>query len=93
MKFPDDTSYTFRVMVRTQIQYKNKQWAITQKVQNSEKRFFYTAFLLNEIYPPMKFHDDTLHTFSYAPDKIMTDGRSIGRTDGQSAPPILDWGA
>ena len=39
------------------------QRAITPKLGNQELRFLYTALLLIQIYPPMKFHIDTSYIF------------------------------
>ena len=58
--------------------------AITPKVWCLELLFLCTALLLDEIYLPMKFHVDALHTF-----KVMLwtkKGRTGGQTDG-----LTDW--
>jgi len=57
---------------------------ITLKVWCWELWFLCTALLLDEIYLPMKFHVDALHTF-----KVMLwtkKGRTGGQTDG-----LTDW--
>ena len=46
-----------RVMLRTKFKYENKQRAITQKLSKQELWFLCTALRLDEIYPPMKFHN------------------------------------
>ena len=44
-------------MLRTKIKYENKQRAITQTLSKREVWFLFTALRLDEIYPPMQFHD------------------------------------
>ena len=44
-------------MLRTKFKYENKQRAITQKLSKRELWFLCTALRLDEIYPPMKFHN------------------------------------
>ena len=56
--------------------YENQQRAITSKVWCPELWFLCTALLLNEIYLPMKFHVDALHSF-----KVMLRTKKE-RTDG-----------
>ena len=67
---------TFWVMLRTKLKYEKR--AITPKVWNIELWFLCTALLLNEIYLPMKFHVDALHSF-----EVMLRTKK-GRTDGQT---------
>ena len=43
--------------LQTKIKYENKQRAITQKLSKEELWFLCTALHLDEIYPPMKFHN------------------------------------
>ena len=54
---------TFWVMLWTKFKNENQQRAITPKVWCIELLFLCTACLLNEIYLPMKFHVDALHSF------------------------------
>ena len=42
---------------------KKKQRAITQRLSKQELRLMYTALLLNEIYPPTKFHNHSNYSF------------------------------
>ena len=59
MKFQNDTSNTFKDMLRTIINLQNKQRAITKKIQNQESWFLCTALPLDVIYSPMKFKVNT----------------------------------
>jgi len=43
--------------------YDNEQRSITPKICSFELWFLCTALLLNEIYLPMKFHVNALHSF------------------------------
>ena len=47
----------------TKFKYENQQRAITQKLSKQELRFMCTALLLDEIYPPMKFHNHSKYSF------------------------------
>ena len=47
-------------MLRTKIKYENKQRAMTQKLSKQELRFMFNALPLDEIYPPTKFHNQSL---------------------------------
>jgi len=81
MKFQVSSLNTFWVILRTKFKNENEQRAITLKVWSFELWFLCTALLLNEIYLPMKFHVDALHSF-----KVMLrtkKGQTDGRTDGQ----------
>ena len=69
---------TVWVMLQTKFKNKNEQRAITPKVWCLELWFICTALLLNEIYLPMKFYVDAMHSF-----KIMLRTKK-GRTDGQT---------
>ena len=69
-KFDNHSLYSFGDMLRTKFKYENKQRAITQKLSNQELQFMCTAFPLDEIYPPTKFHNHSWYIFwRYAPDK------------------------
>ena len=95
MKFQDDTWNTFWVMLRTKIKYENQRRAITPKIWRAELWFLCTALLLNEIYPPMKSHDCTSHTF-WVMLRTKCGLRTDGRTDRQvqnNIPPLLRRGA
>ena len=63
MKFQIGSLNTFRVMLRTKFKNENEQRAITPKVWSFELWFLCTALLLNDIYLPMKFHVNALHSF------------------------------
>ena len=76
MKFHDNTFYTFGVMVRTKFKYKIEQRAITQKLSHAELQFLCTALLLDDIYPPMKFHDNISYTLGVMLRTKKTDGRT-----------------
>ena len=52
-------AYSFGDMLRTKFKYENKQRAITKKLSKRELWFLCTALPLDEIYPPMKFHNRT----------------------------------
>ena len=56
-KFHNHSWYSFGDMLRTKFKYENKQRAITQKLGKQELWFMCTALLLDEIYPPTKFHN------------------------------------
>ena len=56
-EFHNHSQYSFGDMLRTKFKYENKQRAITQKLSKRELWFLCTAFRLDEIYPPMKFHN------------------------------------
>ena len=56
-KFHNHSYCSFRDMLRTKFNYENKQRAITQKLSKRELWFLCTALRLDEIYPPMKFHN------------------------------------
>ena len=62
-KFCNHSLYTFGDMLRTKFKYENKQRAITQKLSKQELHFMCTAFPLDEIYPPTKFHNHSYYTF------------------------------
>jgi len=57
------TLHSFKIMLRAKFKNENEQRAITPKVWCLELWFLCTALLLNEIYLPMKFHVDALHSF------------------------------
>jgi len=63
MKFQVSNLNTVWVMLRTKFKNENKQRAITPKVWSFELWFLCTALLLDEIYLPMKFLVDALHSF------------------------------
>jgi len=63
MKFQVSSLNTFWVMLRTKFKNEKEQWAITPKVLSFELRFLCTALLVIEIFLPMKFHVDALHSF------------------------------
>ena len=70
----------FWVMLQTKFKKENEQRAITPKVCCFKLWFLCNALLLDEIYLPLKFHVDALHSF-----KVMLrtkKGRTDGRTDG-----------
>ena len=50
-------------MLRTKFKYENKQRAITQKISKQELRFMCTALPLDEIYPPIKFHNHSQYSY------------------------------
>jgi len=75
MKFHVDALHNFKVMLWTKFKYENEQRAITLKVWNFELWFLSNALLLNEIYLPMKFHVDALHSF-----RVMLRTKRDGRT-------------
>ena len=50
-------------MHQTKFKYENKQRAITQKLSKQEFRFMCTAFPLDEIYSPTKFHNHSKYSF------------------------------
>jgi len=85
MKFHVDALHNFNVMHWTKFKYKKEQRAITPKVRNFELWFLCTALLLNEIYLPMKFHVDALHSIKVMlrTKKGWTDRQTDRRTDGQ----------
>ena len=49
-------------MHRTKVKYENKQRAITKKKSKQELRFMSSALLLDEIYPPTKFHNHSFYS-------------------------------
>ena len=53
--FPIPSIYTFGDMLRTKIQSKNLQRAITLKILKTELWLFCSALLLNEFYTCVKF--------------------------------------
>ena len=65
IKFHNHSYYSFGDMHRTKVKYENKQRAITKKKKKKKKKknrkqklwFMCTALPLDEIYPPMKFHN------------------------------------
>jgi len=61
MKF--QVAWILLVMLRTKFKNENEQRAIPPKVWCLKLWFLCTALLLNEIYLPMKFHVDALHSF------------------------------
>jgi len=80
MKFQVSSLNTYWVMLRTKFNNKNEQRVITPRVCSFELWFLCTALLLNEIYLPMKFCVNALHSF-----KVMLrtkKGRADRRTDG-----------
>jgi len=79
MKFHVDALHNFKVMLWTKFKYENEQRAITPKVWNFELWFLCTALLLNEIYLPIMFRVDALHSF-----KVMLRTKKDGRTEGQT---------
>jgi len=83
IKFQVSSLITFWVMVRTKFKNKNERRAITSKVWSIELWFLCTALLLNEIYLPMKFHVDALHSFQVMlrTKKGRTDRRTDWRVD------------
>ena len=56
-KFYNPTQYSFGDMLWTKLKYENKQRAITQKLSKRELWFLCTAFPLDKIYTPTKFHN------------------------------------
>ena len=50
-------------MYRTKFKYEKKQRAISKKLSKQELRFMCTALPLDEIYPPTKFHNQSLYIF------------------------------
>jgi len=62
MKFQVSSLNTFWLMLWTKFKNENEQRAITPKVWSIELWFLCTALLLKEIYLPMKFHVDALHS-------------------------------
>ena len=57
MKFHNPSLYNFGDMLQTKFKYEKQQRAITQKLSKQELWFLRTALPLDEIYPPMKFHN------------------------------------
>ena len=55
-KFRNHSLYSVGDMHWTKFKYEKKM-AITQKLSKQELRFMCTALLLDEIYPPIKFHN------------------------------------
>ena len=62
-KFHNHSSYSFGDMLQTKFKYENKKRAITKKLSKQELQFMCTAFPLNEIYPPTKFHNHSEYSF------------------------------
>ena len=58
MKFHDNISYTLGVMLQTKFKYEIKQRAITQNLSHAELQFLCNALFHDDIYPPMKFHEN-----------------------------------
>jgi len=81
MNFQVSSLNTFWVMPRTKIKNENDQRAITPKVWSFELWFLCTALLRNEVYLPMKFYVDALHSF-----KVMLRTKKDKRTDRRT-----DW--
>ena len=63
MKFHVNALPSFKVMLQTKFKNENEQRAITPKVWCLELWLLCTALLLDEIYLPIKFHVDALHSF------------------------------
>ena len=57
IKFHNPSKYNFGDIHQTKFKYEKQQRAITQKLSKQELWFLSTALPLNEIYPPMKFHN------------------------------------
>ena len=57
-------------MHQTKVKYENKQRAITKQLSKQELWFLCTALPLDEIYPPIKFHNHTYYRLGDALDKI-----------------------
>ena len=84
VKFQVPSFHTFGDMLRTKIpEKKNVQRAMTSEILKIEQWFLYTAHLLNEIYPLVKFEVDISNTFGDMLRTKMWDGRMDGRKDGQ----------
>ena len=75
---------TFLVMFWKKIKNEIEQRAITPKVWSIELKSFSTALFLNEIYLPIKFHVDALHSF-----KVILRTKK-GRTDWWTNR-LTDW--
>jgi len=84
MKCQVSSLNTLGVMLRTKFKNENNQRAITPKVWCLELCFLCIARLLNEIYLPMKFPVDALHSFEV---KLRT---KKGRTDGRTSRLLYD---
>jgi len=65
MKFQVSSLNTFRVMLRTKFKNENEQRAIPTNVWSFELWFLCTALLLNEIYLPMEFHVNAMHSYKF----------------------------
>ena len=63
IKFHFDNSNSFCVMLRTNINFKKYQRAITPTLCNIKLWFLCTALPLDKIYLPMKFHVDNSNSF------------------------------
>ena len=50
-------------MLRTKFKYENQQRAIIKKLSKQTLWFLCTALPLDEIYPPMKFHNPSKYNF------------------------------
>ena len=73
-KFHNHSFYSLGDMLQTKFKYKEKkkkktQRAMTQRLSKQDLRFMCTALLLDEIYPPTKFHNHSNQFWRYAPDK------------------------
>jgi len=89
MTFQVSSLNTLWVMLWTKFKNENEQRAITLKVWCLELWSLCTALLLNEIYLPLKFHVDALHSL-----KVILRTKN-GRTDGQTDESITichPWG-
>ena len=76
-------SYFWRYDPDKNSRKKNVQRAMTSEILKIEQWFLYTAHLLNEIYPLVKFEVDISNTFGDMLRTKMWDGRMDGRKDGQ----------
>jgi hypothetical protein len=54
---------TYFDIISGQNGYEKEQRAITQKIYREELSFLHEAFILDKIYPPMKFHVDISKPF------------------------------
>ena len=92
MTFQVSSLKTFWVMLRTTFknENENEQRAITPKVWCLELCFLLTALLLSEIYLPMKFYVDALHSFKViirtkkGRTDWLTQWLTYGQTDGRA---------
>ena len=82
MKFQVSSLNTCWVILRTKFKNEHEQRAITPKVWSFELWFLCNALLLNEVYLPMKFHVDALHSFKVMlRTKKGINGRAVWLTD------------